>query len=56
MDGRRAVLELVLGVLAGAAVVVGTRLGEYVVNPYNEPRLTLVRVQSWLDERRGGDT
>lgn len=54
--GRRATLELVLGLLAGAAVLVGARLGEYLINPYNEPRLSLVRVQTWLDERRGGDT
>jgi hypothetical protein len=53
--GRRAAVEILLGVLAGAAVLVGARLGEYLVNPYNEPRLTVDRVQTWLDERRGGD-
>lgn len=49
---RHAAVELALAVLAGAAVMVGVRLGEYVVDPYNAPRLNLERVQAWLDPER----
>lgn len=52
MNERPFLVELVLAVLAGAAVWTGVRVGQRLEDRYSEPRLTIDSLIAYV---RGGD-
>lgn len=53
MDERPVLVELVLALAAGAAMVAGMRVGQELCDPYSDARLTLA---GWLERARGGES